>query len=200
MAADYGRAGLRHPAPPGGQLHLRAAVRRGTALRQRRRGGGDPRRLGGERHPHLERRPAVHDHGRGHRRNRHGPDLARQLRRRRGARRLRPDARRVVRRQRLRAHGGPHLRQLREQQRARAGVEVDEHEPVPLDRARRRQAGSSCASRPSTCSTGSTTASRPPTSATPPPSDGSPRRWAIRGRCSWRSSSISRGWGLGAGD
>ena len=51
---------------------------------------------------------------------------------------------------------------------------------------------SSCASRPSTCSTGSTTASRPPTSATPAPSAGSPARWAIRGRCSWRSSSTSR--------
>ncbi len=86
-------AGVRHPASPGDQLHLRAAGRRGPSLQSGRRGRCDRRRLVGERHPHAQRRPAVH--GDDHRPGGHGsgPHRARQLRRRGGAERLQPDAR-----------------------------------------------------------------------------------------------------------
>ena len=74
MAADYGALAFDIPHRLVASFIYELPFGEGTALRQRRRGRGDPRRLGGERHPHLERRPAVHDHRRGHRRHRHGPD------------------------------------------------------------------------------------------------------------------------------
>jgi hypothetical protein len=101
---------------------------------------GHPRRLVGERHPHAERRPAVHGdrqrHGAHWRRPHHPGDV----RRRSGARRVRPDVERLVRPRRLHRQRRRVLWQLRRQHLARPRFEVDEHEPVPLDRVGRRQA------------------------------------------------------------
>ena len=156
--------------------------------------GRDRRRLVGERHPDAQRRPAVHGHRERPGQHRPGPHRARQLRRRRGARRLRPDARRVVRRRgvradrRVRTYGNCANNTVRGPESKSMNMSL-----FRIDRARRRASASSCASRPSTCSTGSTTASRRPTCRTSARSAASPARSATRARCSWRSSSISRG-------